>query len=250
LVIGGDGVQVAFRPTEKSPAGKIQWREVKVGIFARSKQYVNQKEKTVSRIVHKRIVAIRANIDIFIEHMRLEAHKQQLSKAKTVAWISDGGNSFWKAYDTLFVKYVGILDFYHAAQYLWKFAKLWLDGRTAKSRQWFKNARRLLRQGDITSIGSAIDTQSILQNYAPDSELYKTYHNLSSYLLRHAEHLDYNHFQSLGLPLGSGAVESACKYVVQQRFKGVGMRWSYQGFDYLIALRVAWINQRFDSLFA
>jgi hypothetical protein len=52
-----------------------------------------------------------------------------------------------------------------------------------------------------------------------------------------------------GLPIGSGLVESACKWLIQQRFKGVGMRWSEDGFDHLLHLRLAWVNERFDDLF-
>jgi hypothetical protein len=39
-------------------------------------------------------------------------------------------------------------------------------------------------------------------------------------------------------------------YPIQQRFKGVGMRWSEDGFNHLLHLRLAWVNQRFDSLFS
>lgn len=36
----------------------------------------------------------------------------------------------------------------------------------------------------------------------------------------------------------------------QQRFKGVGVRWSEPGLNHLLQLRVAWGNQRFDPLFS
>lgn len=54
----------------------------------------------------------------------------------------------------------------------------------------------------------------------------------------------------MGLPIGSGMVESTCKWLIQQRFKGVGMRWSETGFNHLLHLRLAWANHRFDALFA
>ena len=44
-------------------------------------------------------------------------------------------------------------------------------------------------------------------------------------------------------------VENACKWLVQQRFKGVGMRWSETGFNHLLHLRPAWVNGTFASLF-
>jgi hypothetical protein len=62
-------------------------------------------------------------------------------------------------------------------------------------------------------------------------------------------HIHYRDFERQQLPLGSGMVESACKWSIQQRFKGVGMGWSESSFNHLPILRVAWVNQRFDSLF-
>jgi type I restriction enzyme R subunit len=53
----------------------------------------------------------------------------------------------------------------------------------------------------------------------------------------------------MGLPTGSGMVESTCKWLIQQRFKGVGMRWSEDGFNHLLHLRLCWLNGRFDALF-
>jgi hypothetical protein len=71
-----------------------------------------------------------------------------------------------------------------------------------------------------------------------------------SYLKTHLKHLQYREFKRLGLPIGSGMVESACKWLITQRFKGTGMRWSETGFDHLLYLRLAWVNHRFDPLFA
>jgi hypothetical protein len=50
--------------------------------------------------------------------------------------------------------------------------------------------------------------------------------------------------------MGSGCVESACKWLIEQRFKGVGMRWSESGFNHLLHLCLAWANERFECLFA
>ena len=70
------------------------------------------------------------------------------------------------------------------------------------------------------------------------------------YLTDHLEHIQYQVFKKRGLPIGSGMVESACKWLIQQRFKGTGMRWSEDGFNHLLHLRLAWVNGRFDPLFA
>ena len=80
-------------------------------------------------------------------------------------------------------------------------------------------------------------------------DVVKTLTNVHDYLETHRNHINYKRFKELGLPLGSGMVESACKWLIQQRFKGVGMRWSEDGFNHLLHLRLAWVNQRFDNLF-
>ncbi len=78
----------------------------------------------------------------------------------------------------------------------------------------------------------------------------KALKNLYKYLDTHQYHIQDQKFKELGMPIGSGMVESACKWLIQQRFKGVGMRWSKTGFNHLLHLRLAWVNGRFEELFA
>jgi hypothetical protein len=53
-----------------------------------------------------------------------------------------------------------------------------------------------------------------------------------------------------GLAVGSGAVEGACKYVIQSRFKRAGMRWKQPGFLHVLALRIASLNGTFEAFWA
>jgi hypothetical protein len=66
---------------------------------------------------------------------------------------------------------------------------------------------------------------------------------------RHRDHIDYAQDKALGLPMGRGMVESAWKWLIPQRFKRVGMRWSEAGFNHLLPLRLAWVNGSFEALF-
>jgi len=50
-----------------------------------------------------------------------------------------------------------------------------------------------------------------------------------------------------GLAVGSGAVEGACKPVIQRRFKRAGMRWKQPGFLSVLALRLAHLNGTFQA---
>lgn len=144
---------------------------------------------------------------------------------------------------------IGILDFYHATGHLFEAAAAY--GNTVVERtpdQWFTRLRHQLRHGYVHRI---LDEFAALLRYAstPDAAKPKL-RQVQNYLKIHLKHLQYRQFKKLGLPIGFGMVESACKWLITQRFKGVGMRWSEPGFDHLLHLRVAWVNQRFDELFA
>ena len=77
----------------------------------------------------------------------------------------------------------------------------------------------------------------------------KTLIQVQQYLQDHRSHIRYQDYAQQELPLGSGIVESVCKWLIQQSCKGVGMRWSNNGLSYLLHLRFAWDNLRFDDLF-
>ena len=244
LLIGADGVMVPFRP--EGGKGRTLWREVKVAVLAR----LGRRSKSNSPQLHqRRLVAVLGSIDELRPRLWLEALRQGVLTASQVVWLSDGGVGFWGLYTACFAAYaIGILDFYHAAQNLWKGAKAWLDGRSKKARLWFASARRQLRHGEtnvvLNDIAAALELDGL-----PETAR-KTLKNLYEYLDTHEYHIQYEKFKELGLPIGSGMVESACKWLIQQRFKGVGMRWSETGFNHLLHLRLAWVNGRFDELFA
>jgi hypothetical protein len=44
-------------------------------------------------------------------------------------------------------------------------------------------------------------------------------------------------------------MERACKRLIHQWFKGIGMRWSEDGCNHLMHIGLAWVNGRFKALF-
>jgi hypothetical protein len=249
LLIGSDGVMVPFRPAAGRAKGKTVWREVKVGVLARLGERVTQAGKRVTYLTQRRLVAVLGDIDALSPRLWLEAVRQGIRGSQRVVWLSDGGRGFWRLFDERFAQYaIGILDFYHAAQNLWKGSRAWLDGRTQRARAWFISARRRLRRGQASEVLADLEAALALEGLPVSAR--QTLTNLYNYLDKHQQHIDYAKFKELGLPIGSGLVESACKWLIQQRFKGVGMRWGEDGFNHLLHLRLAWVNGRFDNLFA
>jgi hypothetical protein len=248
LVMGADGVMVPFRPEAGEPRGKTRWREIKVGVLARLGQHRTRTGTVVTRLSHRRLVAVLGDIEVLKPRLWLEAVRQGILSAPQVVWLSDGARGLWGLFDERFGAYAtGILDFYHAVQNLWKGAAAWLDGRTAKARRWFGWARHRLRHG--APDGVLEDLAEALELDGLPKTARETLTKVYAYLDRHRDHIDYAQYKELGLPLGSGMVESACQWLIQQRFKGVGMRWSEEGFNHLLHLRLAWVNGTFEALF-
>jgi hypothetical protein len=247
LIIGADGVMVGFRPQALTPKGKTVWREIKVAILARLGYRRSRTGKEYSQLHHRRLVALLGNIDAFKPLLWLEAVRYGCKNSQIV-WISDGGRGFWRLYQECF-SHIGtaILDFYHAAQHLWQAAAVLLDARTTKAHTWFEQLRHQLRHGQQEKV--LADLAASTQYRTKPTKVMKTLRNVYAYFQAHEQHIQYGLFKSMNLPLGSGMVESACKWLIQQRFKGVGMRWSEDGFNHLLHLRLAWVNGRFDRLF-
>ncbi len=249
LAIGADGVMVPFRPNGGTPNGKTRWREVKIGIVAWLGEKTTASGRRVMRPVQRQVVAVLGDIDDLQPRLWMASVGQGILDAKKVVWLCDGGRGFWRLFADQFEDHAqGVLDFYHATQNIWKGVRSFLDGRTTRARTWFAIMRRRLRNGHADIILEDIEAALQLSGLPPSA--HKTLTNLYNYLDKHIDHIDYAKFTQLGMPIGSGMVESTCKWLIQQRFKGVGMRWGEDGFNHLLHLRLAWVNGSFDDLFA
>ncbi len=239
---------VPFRPDGGNPEGKTAWREVKVGIVARMGRRINKKGKEVSVMVRRRVVAVLGKVCEFKPVLWQMAVEEGICRCKTAVWLSDGGKGFWRIFREQFSEHaIGILDYYHAVQNVWKGAKVWLDGRTKKAGLWFKRVRKRVRNNETEGVTKEL--RAVLATSELTSESRKALEKLVNYLENHIDHMNYADYKKLGLPIGSGIVESTCKWLIQQRFKGVGMRLSENGFVLLCSLRVAWVNESFHELF-
>lgn len=83
---------------------------------------------------------------------------------------------------------MGLLDLYHAVQYLWKGAAAGRDGRTTQARRWLGWARHRLRHGQpdgvLADLVEALEVEGV-----PDSTR-ATLTALYASLERHRDHSD------------------------------------------------------------
>ena len=69
------------------------------------------------------------------------------------------------------------------------------------------------------------------------------------YVRKHLEagHLDYGRLQRRGLPIGSGAIESAIRRVINQRLKGNALMWYECNAEGMLLLRAAALTGRWEE---
>lgn len=128
-----------------------------------------------------------------------------------------------------------VLDFFHVAGYVAKLREA-LFGTGGHG--WFGRMRHWLR--DRTQ-GVAHVLRSAVQHYnrrrlsqAAQGVFWQAYR----YLRRHRRWMGYARYRRLGLPIGSGVTEAACKTVFTQRLKRAGMRWQKDSGQVIVDLRV------------
>src|SRR5262249_35912143 len=58
----------------------------------------------------------------------------------------------------------------------------------------------------------------------------------AAYLCKYRELLHYNDALKAGLPIATGVIEGACRYLVRDRMDRTGARWSLQGAEAVLKL--------------
>lgn len=102
---------------------------------------------------------------------------------------------------------------------------------------------RLLRNGQWRRV---VDE---LKEFAEEVDPKSTVHTEIAYLEKHGEagRLSYPHFRKLGLPLGSGAIESTIRRVVNLRLKSNAMFWREENAEAMMQVRAQVLTGQWDS---
>lgn len=167
--------------------------------------------------------------------LRRQAGQVGIDRAGQWIGLTDGGNGLEEFVTVNFPRdIVLILDFWHAAEYLADLAKL-LHPQDEERRQGLlaEWCQAMKHQGGPGIV--ALLEQLPLPPRKP--AVHAQYDTTLRYLRNNVHRMDYPRYLANGWCIGSGAVESACKTVVNQRLKLAGMRWGADGTDALCHLR-------------
>ena len=135
-----------------------------------------------------------------------------------------------------------LCDFFHVSEYLGAAA---ITCRPSQPEQWRRTQQDRLKRGVVAKVLGALDLclepEGTPKEDAPVS-------NCHRYLSNRLGSLDYPRALALGLPIGSGLIESGHRHVLQARLKKPGIAWLRDNADQIAHLRVLRANHQWDSL--
>ena len=133
-----------------------------------------------------------------------------------------------------------LIDLYHLCEYLSAAAEIVIGNEKAcwmeEKKNWLKENRW---QDVLKSLEPFLEDSNVADKDAPVRACHR-------YIANRSDYLDYKSALAAGLPIGSGEIESAHRYVFQVRLKIAGAWWKMENLSKMVALRVLRANRGWE----
>jgi hypothetical protein len=224
------------------PVEEGHFREVKTGVLLLPEERVETSPGRRS-VVRRFLVSCLGDADAIFRGLYAQLRELGwLGPNTMVVIVGDGAEWIWKR-ATWFIRRCEILDFWHALEYAWDFARRRFGEGSTQADQWVRQIGIDLKAGKVEQVIAR------LKRLRPQSpQMRASLDSLIRYYSENASRMKYDEYLRLGYGIGSGAVESAHKQVVQARLRQAGMRWSEAGARRLLALRLLLLNNNWALL--
>jgi hypothetical protein len=137
-----------------------------------------------------------------------------------------------------------VVDIIHVLEYLWKAAHCFAPDGTTEAEDWVtKRLLMLLEGADPSHVAAGITRSATLLGIEDRAAIDKC----AAYLCKYRKHIRYGDAIAAGLPIGTGVIEGACRYLVRDRMDKTGARWSADGAEAVLKLRALRANGDFDA---
>ena len=246
-VLLADGCQIRYRGggwgQQKTKQKRIEWHELKLGVFYRHEQSSHTAGGR-GLLADKLVVSWQPDALELGRRLNWEALREGLGRARQMLFLGDGAEWVWNLKQDRWNQALGLLDFYHASQHLWNLGRAVQGESQPALSQWVEPLLHQLRHGQEQRVLGKIAHLGRRRG-----EPGKVIRREQNYFQNHSGHMNYQAIADQGWPIGSGAVESACRQK-QCRFKRCGQFWTATGLRNLCALDEARRNHHWDELWA
>lgn len=224
-----DGAAVDTRIEDENGS---TWRENKLVMAFTSKDMIKRSDGN-HIITKKEYGAYIGSVEEFKKYMLNVALKAGYCKVKNVVIISDGATWIRNACKEIFPDAIQILDKFHLEENLFSYARYKYGEDEKAYTKWVKMLMKYIEKGNKEKALKVLKKEDY-------SKLPTGVPNILGYVKNNIDKIDYQKYKERGYFVGSGAIESGNKVVLQRRCKQAGMRWSVSGAQYMLTLKSKW----------
>lgn len=224
-----DGAAVNTRIEDENGS---TWRENKLVMAFTSKDMIKRPDGN-HIITKKEYGAYIGSVEEFKKYMLNVALKAGYCKVKNVVIISDGATWIRNACKEIFPDAIQILDKFHLEENLFSYARYKYGEDEKAYTKWVKMLMKYIEKGNKEKALKVLKKEDY-------SKLPTGVPNILGYVKNNIDKIDYQNYKERGYFVGSGAIESGNKVVLQRRCKQAGMRWSVSGAQYMLTLKSKW----------
>ena len=210
---------------------RLDWHDVKLAVVFDPK-----------KIAEPFYIAGREDAEKFGKRLWTELESRRIYQDRFRLVLGDGAPWIWNLVEMHLPGVPQLLDFYHAAEHLYKTASnIWPE---SKALEWWHRRLGQLKEGQLTNFFASL--KWLARRY-PEDDSEESPIRLLGYFNTNSTRLDYRWALANDLPIGSGPAESAISHIIQLRLKQSGMRWSDDGAQSILDLRTVHRNGDFEQ---
>ncbi len=172
------------------------------------------------------------------QRLKTEVTKRDPKKEKQGVAIVDGEHKLRQLMKKYLPWFLIIIDIYHVMEYLWRGAHVFHKEGSLEAASWMNDKLRKLLLGKVKEV--IAELKELLQIVTGERK--EQLRKVVTYLENGKIHMRYDIYLKRGYPIGSGAVEGACKNLVKDRMEQCGMRWTIAGAEAILRMRSIQIN--------
>ena len=218
-----------------------EWAEVKTLTIGEIQKPVLERGEWVVHSENHSYFSRMTESSLFRRLALVETHARGIEKAKIVAAVTDGAEWEQGFLDFHCPQAERILDFPHAAERVSQIGKAVWGEDSDQTKKWLGNQLHHLKHDGPSDLFSEIVE---LRNQKPALEVLQ---KNQAYLEKRSDHMQYPRYRAQHLPIGSGAMESGNKVVVEARLKGAGMHWAIPHVNPMLTLRNIFCSERWQE---
>jgi hypothetical protein len=231
----GPGVQQLSLDGAMVPLVGGTWAEVKTLALGEVEQTTAADGSVQITTTALSYVSRLTDAETFRELARGELYRRGTAAATVVCAVQDGAEWQQRFVDHHRPDAVRILDFPHALEHLGTAGRAVFGAGSAAFSEWLGIQAHTFKHGDPEAVLTALRTLDLTAAVDPEAATHQT--EALAYFEKRRAQITYADFRQQGYPIGSGAVESANKLVVEARLKGSGMHWDRASVSPMVCLR-------------